>query len=358
MAALAKVWRSAIAACAGERLEMKAKLFWAIAIALMLTPAAAQDWQSGSMGNVEYNCDAVMGAVTEFGLLYYIIRGTDTLTPGDGDAEHYILTDVNAITVAESLLGRASGCGTALVKDDEVVDIYEPDRWKLNITRDYLYQCDVVREIVASYGDLEFRRDGDRRHTVIVFYQEDAPDCVPRYVIAKNDTEVLECAESSCESLGSVSRGSALPVIGLRKDWYEVALGEETGFIAEAMVMPGPLALLHVDEKHVMQYADCVFAPQQRPAKRRFIAIIKAGLAYQEMEVSLYPPLSDTALTILEERDREFSGSGNPYILQLYPPVDFSPGIYIIELTLNELTFRFGFDASEDDLYHIHIYCY
>ena len=178
------------------------------------------------------------------------------------------------------------------------------------------------------------------------------------FVITRSDSDFLECADSSCESLGSISRGSALPVIGLREDWFEVAQGEVTGFVAETQVMPGPLALLQVDENHVMQYADCILSPQHSVANRRFIAVIKAGLAYEEIEVALYQPMSDTALTVLEERDREFSGSGNPYILQLYAPVIFSPGIYIIELTWNELTFRFGFDAREDDMYHIHVYCY
>ena len=337
---------------------MKTKLLWMIAMLVLATAAGAQDWQKGWKGNVEYNCDAVMGAVAEVGALYYRILGTDDLTPGDGDAEHYLLTDIDVFTVAESLLARAPGCGQAFVSDDDVVDIYEPERWKLNITGEYFYQCDVVRRIVAGFGDLDFRRDGDRHHTVIGYYQEDAPACVPRYVITERDDDLLECADSSCESHGSISRGSALPVIGLREDWYEVAQGEATGFIAEAHVVPGPLALLQVDENHVMQYADCVLSPQHKAANRRFIAIIKAGLAYQEIEVALYQPLSDTALTILEERDRKFSGSDNPYILQLYPPVNFSPGIYIIELTWNELTFHFGFDASEDDMYHIHVYCY
>lgn len=337
---------------------MKTKLFWMIAMFVLATGAGAQDWQRGLMGNVEYNCDAVMGAIAEVGPLYYIILGTDDLTPGDGDAEHYILTDISVVTVAESLLGRAPGCGEAIVVDDEVVDIYEPERWKLNITSEYFYQCDVVRRLVALVGDLEFRRDGDRHHTVIGYYQEDAPDCVPRYVIAKRDNDLLECADSSCESLGNISRGSALPVIGLHEGWYEVAQGEGAGFVSEAEVMPGPLALLQVDENHVMQYADCIFSPQHKAAERRYIAFIKAGLAYQEIDVALYPPLSDTALTILEERDRKFSGSDNPYILQLYAPVNFSPGIYIIELTINDLSFRFGFDAANDDMYHIHVYCY
>ena len=159
---------------------MKSRILWLIAMALMLTPAGAQDWQRGSMGNVEYNCDAIMGIIADVGAIYFIIAGTDSLTPGDGEAEHYLLTDVGVVTVAESLLGRAPGCGTAIVEDDAVLDIYEPDRWKLNITREYFYQCDVVRAIVAAHGDLEFRRDGDRRHTVIGFYQEDAPECLPR----------------------------------------------------------------------------------------------------------------------------------------------------------------------------------
>ena len=49
---------------------MKSKILWLIALALMLTPAGAQDWQRGSMGNVEYNCDAIMGIISEVGAFY------------------------------------------------------------------------------------------------------------------------------------------------------------------------------------------------------------------------------------------------------------------------------------------------
>ena len=74
------------------------------------------------------------------------------------------------------------------------MDIYEPDKWKLNVTREYFYQCDVVRAIVAAYGDLDFRRDGDRHDTVLSFFHEDARECVPRYVVTKVHSDVYSVA--------------------------------------------------------------------------------------------------------------------------------------------------------------------
>lgn len=358
MAAMAKASRSANNALAEGWMNMKGKLILVFALALMVTGAGAQDWQSGWKGNVEYNCEAVMGAVADVGAAYYVILGTDDLTPGDGDAEHYVLTDVNVVTVAESLLNRAPGCGTVTVVDDEVVDIYEPDRWKLNITREYFYQCDVVRAIVAAYGDLDFRRDGDRHHTVIGFYQEDAPACVPRYVIAKRNNPILECAERSCERLSRFLRGQALPVIGLSDGWYEVDFGDETGFVGAANATPGPLGILQEDEQHVLQYADCIMAPQRRTKDYRYVAILKAGPAYQDVEVALYPPMSETELDIYEENEGKFSNDGQPYILQMHEP-DFVyiTGLYTVELTWNELVFNFGIDVTEEDLYYVHVYC-
>ena len=337
---------------------MKGKLFLIFAIALLATAAGAQDWQSGWKGKVEYNCEAIMGAISEVGALYYLILGTDDLTPGDGDAEHYVLTDVNVVTVAESLLGRAPGCGTAHVVDDEVVDIYEPDKWKLNITREYMYQCDVARAIVAAYGDLDFRRDGDRHHTVIGFYQEDAPDCVPRYVIATRLIPILECADPSCERISRLRSGQALPVVGLSDGWYEVAFDDETGYVSADLVEPGPLAILQEDEQFALQYADCILVQQRREKDYRYVAILKAGAAYKDMEVALYRPMFDTALDIYEENEGEFSNNGQPYILQMPPPeLDYPTGIYSIELTLGDLVFRYGFDVTEEDLYYIHVYC-
>ena len=337
---------------------MKSHLFWILVLILLATPASAQDWQRGWKGNVVYNCDAVNGAIADVGDEFYIIRGADSLTPGDGTAEHYLLTDVDVVTVAESLLARAPGCGTAPESDDGIVDIYNPDAWKKNITGEYFYQCDVVRAIVAAYGELEFRRDGDRRHTVLGFYQEDAPDCVPRYVVTVNHSNVFECADSDCEQLTRIMRWQALPVVGLSEGWYEIALEEETGFVAATDVAPGPLGLLQVDEQHILHYADCIMVPQRKPEEFRYIAIIRGGPAYREMEVALYKPAVDTALEIHEEINGEFSNNGQPYVLQLYSRADYFPtGVYIVELTWKGLSFRYGFNAQEHALYYIHVYC-
>ena len=337
---------------------MKTKLLWMIALLALATAAGAQDWQKGWKGNVEYNCDAVMGAVAEVGALYYRIFGTDDLTPGDGEAEHYVLTDVNVTTVAESLLGRAPGCGKAFVADDDVVDIYEPERWKLNITGDYFYQCDVVRRIVAGFGDLDFRRDGDRHHTVIGYYQEDAPDCMPPYVVTKVHSDVYACADSDCEKIDRIMRWLAWPVVGWSEGWYELALEDKTGFVAEADVAPGPYGLLQVDEQHVLQYAECVIVPQIREKDYRLVAILKAGPAVQEIEVALYKPAADTALDIYDEIEGEFSNNGQPYILQMHDPGSMYPtGVYIVELTWDGLTFRYGVNVQEHNLYYIHVYC-
>lgn len=337
---------------------MKGKLLLIFALALMATAAGAQDCQSGWKGKVEYNREAIMGAIAEVGAAYCLILGTDDMFPGDGDAEHYVLTDVNVVTVAASLLGRAPGCGTALVSDDGVVDIYSPEKWKRNITREYFYQCDVVRAIVGAYGDLDFRRDGDRHHTVIGFYQEDAPACVPHFVIAKRHSPIFECADPSCERRGRFRSGQALPAVGLSDGWYAVAFDDEIGFVSADRVELGPLGILQEDEQFVPQYADCILVPQRRTKDYRYVAILKAGPAYQEMEAAHYRPKSDTSLDIFEQNEGKFSNDGQPYILQMPPPeLVYPTGIYTIELTLGDLIFRYGIDVTEEDLYTVHVYC-
>ena len=335
---------------------MKRKLFWILALILLTIPAGAQDWTSAGVGNVEYNCDAVNGAVADFGDELFVIGGVDTLTPGDG--EHYVLTDVGVSTVANSMLSRAPGCGTAPEETDGIIDVYEPERWLKNITDDYFYQCDVVRAIVAAYGDLKYRRDGDRQHTVIGYYQEDAPDCVPRYVIARQHQRVLNCAGSDCDVVNGYLRGEALPVVGLSDGWYEVALEGGTGYVAETQVVPGPYGFLQLGEQHILEYADCIMIPKRRPKDYTFITIIKSGPAYQEIEVALYEPLSDTPLGIYDEMEKEFSNDGQPFILQIPGPIaEFPNGIYTVQLAWGNLTFNYGFDLQEPDVYDIHVYC-
>lgn len=336
---------------------MKNKILWIIALALLVTPAGAQDWQRGSMGNVEYSCEAIMEIIAEVGIFYYILLGPDDLTPRDGDSEHTILTDVGVLTVAESLLGRAPACGKAIVEDDKIIEIYEPEKWKPNITREYFYQCDVVRRIVADFGDLDFRRNGDRQHTVISFYQEEAPECVPPFVVTKVHSDIYACADSDCEKIDRIMRWQAWPVVGLSEGWYELALEDKTGFVAEADVALGPYGLLQVDEQHVLRYAECAMVPQIKEKDYRVVAIIKAGLAYQEIEVALYKPAEDTALGIYDEIEDEFS-NGQPHILQIHDLESFYPtGVYTIELTWNGLTFRYGVNVQEHNVYYIHVYC-
>ena len=337
---------------------MKSNIIGILLLILLATPASAQDWQRGWKGKVEYNCDAINGAIADVGDEYYVIRGAGDLTPGDVDAEHYLLTDVDVVTVAESLLGRAPGCGTAPESLEDVVHLYNPEAWKPNITREYLYQCDVARAIVANYGDLEFRRDGDRRHTVLAFFQEDAPDCVPRFVVTQVHSDIFACADSSCEKTSRVMRWQAFAVVGLSEGWYEIALEDETGFVAASDVAPGPLGLLQLGEQHTLQYADCIMVAEREPRDYRYIAILKSGPAYREIEVALYKPATETALEITEELDREFSNNAQPYILQVHSPADHYPtGAYIVELTWEGLTLRYGLNVQERAIYYIHVYC-
>lgn len=336
---------------------MKHNLLWILVLILLTTPAYSQDWQPGWAGDVEFNCDAVKGAVADFGDQLFVVGGMDDLTPGDGDADHYVLTGGGS-TVAESMLGRASGCGTAPEETDGIINVYEPDRWLKNITGDYFYQCDIVRGIVAAYGKLEFRRDGDRHHTVIGFYQEDAPDCVPRYVVTKVHSDIYACAGSDCEKTDRVMRWLAWKVVGVSEGWYEIALDDGTGFVAETDVMPGPLSMLELDEQHQLQYAECIMVAQRRPKDYRYIVVIKGGPAYQEMGVALYKPATDNALEIFEETEKVFSNSDLPYILQTHSSAERYPtGVYMVELTWEGLTFRYGLDIQDYGLYDMHVYC-
>ena len=336
---------------------MKTIVFCLLLLMLLTAPVQAQDWQRGWKGNVMYNCDAVNGIVSDFGDELLVIGGVDDLTPGDGDDEHYVLR-AGVSTVAESVLGRASGCGDASEETDGITHVYEPERWLKNITGDYFYQCDVLRAMVAAYGALEYRRDGGRHHTVIGFYQEDAPDCVPRYVVTKVHSDIYACAGSDCEKTDRVMRWLAWPVVGLSEGWYEIALDDGTGFVNAGDVAPGPLGMLKVDERHRLQYAECVMAPQRKPDDFRHIAVIKGGPAYQEMGVAIYKPAADTPLDIIEELEGEFSNNGQPYLLQLHTPIERYPsGVYTVELLWEELTFRFGIHAKERALYYIHVYC-
>ena len=340
---------------------MKRSLIVMLLMLLLVSPAAAQEWAPDGIGAMEYNCFLIDHIIGDF-----------------GDAA-YLLRDGEAVAVEDMLLQLASGCkiGTEASGDLPLLEIMRS--WPFIYQDENSYQCDMVNDIIADYGSFDFQRsdsDSDAL-TVFTYHQKKAPYCLPRYIIAAKDFQLRDCLDSPCETNEYMLRGEALPVVdrvvGEDETWYEVArefkhyleveTEDATAFVNAADVVFGPAGFVELDKSYYILHENhtphCQVFPRREDAPFVHVSVIKAGGAYQEMLVDITAPLTESPMPIKEEAERAFSDSGAPYIHQLYDPmiIAVGAGIYTIDLTLDAITYRFGFDLTEAGIYRFHIHC-
>ena len=131
--------------------------------------------------------------------------------------------------------------------------------WVLDSDGTGQYNCDVVRSVVAEYGDQVYFQSDDAKYTVAEYYNSTIPGCdltsgaaayvsEESYIVTVQDVVNLrECASRSCSWVGSARSGDMLEVIGEDGDWLEVKHKDATAFIAgwlTTRVVDAPAGLL------------------------------------------------------------------------------------------------------------------
>ena len=320
---------------------MKRLILVAIVLTTLASSVWSQDWKKGKIGNVEWNCDALAKVIAEFG------------------GEHYLIIDGSAATVQELFAVRAPNCGIEFEPVSGIVFVEFTHDWTKNITAEYFYKCDLVRDMVAKYGNLEIRRDGDIVHTLLSYHQSELPVCVPRHLIVKRYSNLFECADSSCEKLRRVLRGEVLEVVGIQEDWYEVATDDGSAFVFNFHVVPGPYDIIQPDEQFVLRSGpECVIVPVTSGDAVSLVLILRTGPALYDMTVGLYRPLEDTVLRVEKEVENTFTNDNQTYIIQRYhSSINFPTGIYTIAITLDQATYRVGFNMVQEAAYIVHVGC-
>ena len=340
------------------------RLFFIFAMFCLIAafPAIAQEWAPDAYGGREYNCDVIDRMIADFGEETYVLRGDEPFTIG------------------ERLFQLATGCGSAAPSDSDLMFRDRIRSWPFIYFDEDTYQCELVKEIVAAYGAFGFhRRDKDDVMSVFAYHQKKAPYCLPRYVVATKDIHLRDCVDETCELGLYMLRGEALPVISIASeaedDWYVVAREfkhyldvephDERAFVNAADVAPGPAGFVNLDGSYYLTHEDtnplCRIYPLRSDREIPFLhmKVIKADEAYREMQVELTAPLRDSPARIKSETEATFADSGEPFIHQLYDARDFgfNTGIFTIDLLLDGITYRLGFDAREMGAYQFHFYC-
>lgn len=338
---------------------MKRMIFAAALLCLTAIPTFAQEWAADAIGGTEYNCNLVQRII------------------GDSGDAVYLLQDGEPVTVEDMILRLASGCTTAPDSSSDLALKELRRSWPFIYYDENTYQCETVHDIIAAYGNYEFQRYDDDAMTVFTYHQKKSPYCVPRYVIASKKIRLRECLDRPCETDQYMQRGEALPVIDKVVDgeeiWYEVArefkhylsveAQDETAFVNAANIVFGPAGFVELDGSYYILHESytphCQVYPRREDAPFVHLSFIKAGEAYKDMLVDLIAPLTESPMPIKDEPERAFTNSGEPYIHQLYESMIIAKatGIFTIDLKLDGIIYRLGFDLAEPGIYRFHIHC-
>ena len=338
---------------------MKRRLIAALLMFMLVMPVAAQEWAPDALGSMEYNCYLLDHIIGDF-----------------GDAD-YVTRDGAELSVEDMLLRVASGCKTVQDADTELAYLELIRSWPFIYRDENAYHCETVDEVVAAYGSFEFQRTENSAYSVFDYHQKKAPYCLPRYVIAAENTQLRDCLDRPCETNQYMLRGEALPVVDRvvedDETWYEVArefkhyleveADEPTAFVKAADVVAGPAGFVEVDASYYILHENytphCQVFPLLDADTALLITAIRAGGAYEEMQVDVYKPFADAALAIRDQLEKEFGDSGKPYIHQVYDWSDHGNrvGIYTFELSLDGIAYQFALNMQRLGVYTVHFYC-
>lgn len=338
---------------------MKRRLIAVLLMFMLVTPIAAQEWAVDALGGMEYNCF----------LLDHII--------GDYGDSDYLTRDGATVSVEDMLLRLASGCKTANNADTDLAYLELIRSWPFIYRDENAYHCDTVDDIVSAYGQFDFQRTENSVYSVFDYHQKKAPYCLPRYIVAARDFQLRGCLDGPCETNQYMLRGEALPVVDRvvadDETWYEVArefkhyleveADDATAFVKAADVVAGPAGFVEIDKSYYILHESytphCQVYPLLDAGRVLLITIIKAGAAYEEMNVDVYMPFADSPLAIDEQIEKEFGDSGKPFIHQImdWAAHGYQRGVYTIELALDGITYHFALDVQKTGVYDVHFYC-
>lgn len=338
---------------------MKRRLIPVLLLFMLALPAAAQDWALDALGGTEYNCFIVDHIIGDYGDAAYLLRDDET------------------VTVKDMLLQLASGCKTTQDADTNLAYLELIRSWPFIYQDENAYQCDTVDDIVATYGSFDFQRTENSSLSVFDYHQKKAPYCLPRYVIASQRLPLLACLDGSCEADEYLERGAALPVVDrvLQEDeqWYEVTrefkhyldveAADATAFVPAEDVVSGPAGFIELEGDYAILHEDhmplCRIHTLQGAKDRMLLVSLKSGPAYEDMQVDIYKPFSESPLYVMRELEKTFKDSGLPYINLVFDWLDHGSqlGIYTVHLTLDSITYQFGMDLKEVAVYYFLIHC-
>lgn len=259
-------------------------------------------WAVGANSELEYNCEFVSLALAEYGDLDFIrIRG-----------QGFTFDDYH-LQVAPLCNARKDVAAKAMESP------YEQD-WKDTSGGEVAFDCAAVRLLLSAYGVQDYVRGGGSTWTNLSYFQRVVPACISSHVVTMHLSPVNECAAGDCPAIKRVEKDTVLTVVGIEDAWYEVALGDETGFIAAQRTTPGGYPILQGIDGHYFEAHDCVASISYKRGSGVDIDIVALFEQPNVSEVKVYRPLEEI-------------------------------GVYVIEVSVGDAVERIGLDARAEGIY-------
>jgi len=261
-----------------------------------------EGWVTGANSEFEYNCGFISLALAEYGDLDFVrIQG-------------------QSLTFNEYHLQVAPLCNVRTDVSAKALESPLENEWIDAISGDSPFNCAAVRLLLGAYGVQDYLRVGGTTWTNLSYFQAGIPDCIPGHVVTIHPSSVYECAASDCLSIRRVEKDTVLSVVGVKDPWYEVAVGDETGFIAAQRTSPGGNPVLQIMDGHYFEAHACVASVSFKQGSGVEIDIVALFEQPNVSEVKVYRPLEEI-------------------------------GVYVIEVSVGDAVERIGLDARIEGAY-------
>ena len=185
-------------------------------------------------------------------------------------------------------------------------------------------------------------------------------------VIPNNNLNLRACASTECDRVGQVPGGTELPVYAVEGDWYQVQVDGELVWLAGWLTTrptrtPRPTQvpdkLLETEEYYRDTSTDCDIIITEESGIND-LAILLAESRRNDVEVALYRPNEYYPLPVANRRNRTFSDTGAPYLLQsYYSGTRWPNGLYLLEVALDGKSILLGWRKQQTADHLIRVYC-
>lgn len=235
------------------------------------------------------------------------------------------------------------------------------------------YNCDLVRTLIAEYGDEPLARGVvgvPGIASLIEFFANRAPLCIRSdtsaltespavfKVTVKSAVNLRDCASTECEKVGATAAGDILEVLGQDGEWYQVRFDGGVAWIAGWLTTRLPDAVIEGEQAFLFEDAGCIIAPRSKRSSDMDINIIITGDRMSDVRVDLYRPDTDKPLRVEGQLDKTFIDTGDTYIYQYYYwNVWWPTGIYHIEVDMDGQVAKIAWNVTERDDYSVFVSC-